>query len=95
MHCVAAGLGDYIDGCAGRRSEVRAVVAAIDLEFLHIVLADGQAHATTIARGFAPVHGYAISPAIAAVERKSALRRLLDSEILVSGQASRIGDAGR
>ncbi len=54
-------------------SQVRGVVAAIDLEFLHIVLAYRQPHATAIARGLATVDRYAVSSAIAAVERQSAL----------------------
>jgi hypothetical protein len=88
VHIVGAGLGHNIDRSAGGGTQIRSVIAAIDLEFLHIVLAYRQAHAAAIARGLAAIDGYAVSPAIAAVKRQPALRSLLDSEILVPSQAA-------
>ena len=48
MHIVGAGFGHYVDGRTGGCAQVGGVVAAIDLEFLHIVLAYRQAHAAAI-----------------------------------------------
>ena len=49
MHVVGAGLGDNVDGSAGGSAQVGGVVTAIDLEFLHIILVDGQANAAAVA----------------------------------------------
>jgi len=86
MHVVRAGFGNDVDARASRSAQIGGVVAAIHLEFLHRVLAQGEAHATGIVVGFTTVDGHAVSPAIASVKRKPALRRLLHSKILVIGE---------
>ena len=92
---VSAGLGHNIDGSAGGPAEVRAVVAAIDLKFLHCVLAHGQAHAAAVSRGLSTVDRYAVAATVAAVERQAAGGRLLDSKILVAGKPGGIGNPRR
>ena len=67
----------------------------VDLKFLDVILAQSQALAAAIARGLATVNRDAVSSAIAAVERQAALRRLLDSEILIPRQPAGIGDSRR
>ena len=95
MNIIASGFGDDVDGRAAGAAEVRSVIAAVDLEFLHGILAHVQADAASIVIYFAAVHGNAVAAAIASVERKSALRRLLNAVILVRGEPSRIRDCRR
>ena len=93
MHVVGAGFRHNVDGCATGPTEFGGIVAAVDLEFLHRILAQGQAHAALIVIGFATVHGHAVSPAIASVKRRSALGRLLHTKILVVSQPGRVSRA--
>ncbi len=60
VNIVGARLGHNIDGSTGGSPKIRTVVTAIDLKFLHIILADRQPHATAIARGLAAVDRYAV-----------------------------------
>ena len=95
MNFVGAGLGHNVDGTARRSSQIRRVVAAIDLEFLDRILADRETHAASIISGFATIHGDAIASAVAAVKGMSTLRCLFYSEILVAGQPRGVGNARR
>src|SRR5438552_2457362 len=67
-----------------RRSEI---VAPVDLEFLHRILAYVQAHTTRIVVCLASIDGYVVAPSVAPVEREAALRGLLHSKIGVVGNS--------
>ena len=94
MQRIGAALGDDIHRGAVGAAQFRAIVAAVDLELLHCVLAHGEAHAAGFIIGFAAIYGNAVAAAVAAVERKSTLRRLLHAEILVRGELRGVGNTG-
>ena len=90
MHLVGAGLGDDVDHPAAGPAVFRRVVAAVDLELLHRILAQCEADAAGIVIRFRPIHGDAVSAPIAAVEGEAALGRLGDAEVGVVGKRVRI-----
>src|ERR1700733_15507791 len=94
MHVVRTRFAHNVDGSACGRSQVGGIVAAVDLEFLHCVLADGRAHAAGIIAGLTAVHGNVVPSSIASVERKAALRCLFHAKILVTCQPRGIGNTG-
>ena len=91
---ICARLGDDIKRPAARSAQLRRIVAAVDLKFLNGILTDRQPDAAGVVVRFAAVHSDAVASSIAAVERESAVRRLLDPEICVESQSRGIGDAG-
>src|SRR5215472_12918618 len=76
VRIIAAGFGDDVDRCTAGAAEVGSVITAVDLKFLHSVLAHVEAHAAGIIVDFAAVNGNAVAAAIAAIEGKTALGRL-------------------
>src|SRR5579872_4523780 len=90
---VGAGFRDDVDGRAACAAEIGGVVAAIHLKFLDGILADREANTARVVERLAAVDGYAVPAAIAAIEGKAALRRLLDAKILIVGNAGGVGDA--
>src|SRR5215469_100436 len=95
MKVVGSGLGHDIDRSAARRAQISLVVASVDLEFLHRVLAQRRAHSTCIVACLAAIYRDAVATAIASVEGKAALRGLLHAKVLVTSQARGVGYAGR
>src|SRR5260370_2185710 len=78
--------GDDVDGCADRAHEFGRIIAPINLEFRHAILAEVRADSAGIIIELTTIHGNAVSSAIAAIEGKPALRRLLNSKVCVTGQ---------
>src|SRR5260370_35734900 len=78
--------GDDVDGCAARAPEFSCIIAPINLEFLHAILAEVRADSAGIIIELTTIHGNAVSSAIAAIEGKPALRRLFHSKVCVTGQ---------
>ena len=95
MQVVGARLRHNVDGGPARSSHVRAIIAAVDLEFLHRVLAQRQAHAPFIVVGLPSIHRHAVAPAVAAVEGKSAAAELLDPIVRIIRQPGGVGNSGR
>ena len=75
VQLVRPGLGDDVNRCAARSPELRRVIAAVDLKLQNRVLTQRETHSTRVIIGFPTVNGDAIAAAIAAIERKAALRR--------------------
>src|SRR5690348_17043926 len=93
MQIVCPRLADDVDRGATGTAQVCPVIAAVYLEFLNGILAHGKPYAPRVARGFTAVNSNAVPPSIAAIKRKSALRRLLHSEVLVVRKPCGIGHA--
>ncbi len=68
VHGVGARLGHNVDGSATGPTQLGGVVAAVNLKFLHCILAQGQADTAGVIVGFAAVHGYAVTSSVAAIE---------------------------
>ena len=83
MQIVCTRFGHDVDGRATGSAQVGRVIAPVDLEFLHCVLAQGQTHAAGIVVGLAAVNCDTVASAIASVKRKPALRSLLYAEICI------------
>ncbi len=81
MHSVGAALAHDVDAGAAGAAQVSAVVCAVDLEFLHCVLAQREANAAGVVVGFTAVHGHAVAPAVAPVKGEAALRSLFHAEV--------------
>src|SRR5262249_14333627 len=95
MQIVGSRLADDVDTGSAGASQLSRVIAAVDLELLHSILAQCEARSAGIIVGFAAIHGHAVATAVASIEREPALRRLLDAKILVSRHPSGIRNSGR
>src|SRR5215472_6873963 len=81
-----------VDGSAAGRAQLAVVVGAVDLEFLHRVLAKVHQHGAGIAVELPSIHGDIVPTPVASVERESGLRGLANTKIS-SIHRSRIGDS--
>jgi len=93
MFLVRARLRHDVDGCAARPSKFGRVVAPVNLEFQHGTLAQVRPHSAGIVIKLAAIHGHTIPSAIAAIEGKPALRRLLNSKVCITGQPRGVCDS--
>src|SRR5579871_3784719 len=93
MHAVGARLGDNVNRGAAGPAQFSRVIAAVDLKFLYRILAQVGTYPAAVVIGFASIHRHIVAPAIASIEGETALRRLLNPEILVAGQPGRVGNA--
>ena len=82
---VGAGLGDDVDGSAAGPTQLSGIVAAVDLELLHRVLADIQTHTTGLVVRLATVYGHAIAAPVAAIKGQATLWSLLHAVVGVTG----------
>ena len=81
MELVGPGFRYDVDDRAARAAQLRGIVAAVDLELIHGILAQIQTCAAAIIVGFTSVYSHTVSSAVAPVERKAALRRLFNAEL--------------
>src|SRR5262249_1248040 len=87
VEVVGAGLRHDVDRGPAGSAQVSSVVGAVDLELLDAFLAHRQPDSTGVVVGLPAVHGYAVAPAVASIERETTLRRLFDPEVLVARHA--------
>ena len=92
---VGPGFCHDVDGGAAGPAEVRPVIAAINLKFLHGILRHIQPDTARIIVHLAAIDGNAVAAAVAAIKGEAALGRLLDAIILVRGEPRGIGNRRR
>src|SRR5215472_4251468 len=93
VYGVCSRLSNDVDRGAAGGPEFCRVVAAVDLELLHRILADVQTYSARVIVGLAAIHHHAVASSVTPVKRETALRRLLHSEICVAGNLRGIAHA--
>ena len=93
MQGVVSRPGDDVHYAAGGASELRRVVAAVDLELLHGSLRDGRPHSPGVVDVRNPVNADEVPATITARKGKARVRRLADAKVRVVHYSVGIGDA--
>ncbi len=95
VQIIGAGLGDDINCRAARTTQFRPIIASVDLELLHGILAQVQSDTARVVVGFPAVDRDAVPPAVAAIEGQTALWCLFDAEVRVVSNGVRIAHPRR
>ena len=95
MVVIGSGLGNDVDVGPACTTQAGSIVAAVNLEFLNALLAEGKANAASVIIRFSAIDRHTVASAIAAIKRETASRGLHNPVVLAAGDMHRIADARR